>query len=334
MVTSATIVVTGAQGYIGSALVPKLSADGYSVRCVSRSLVPGQPQGSNKNVDTDLRRSEDWAGVLGDAAGVIHLASRTALRAAEADEAGDDEINVGPVRALVSALQVRPRGEARIPVVFASTATIFGDGPELPCDEKMPDRPLSVYDRHKLKCEGILKQATQDGYLAACSLRLANVYGRASATSSLAGSINNNRGILNNMMARAIRGEALTVYGAGNYIRDFIHLDDVVRAFAAALANTQVCDGTSYVIATGKGHSLTSAFSMVAGEAARITRKRVDVRHVPEPADLHQSERRNFIGNPDLFASRTGWAPEIDLATGIRRFLNGLTTPNLAVGNG
>jgi UDP-glucose 4-epimerase len=323
-----TIVVTGASGYIGAALVPRLRAGGYDTRVVLHA--DKARVASNESVVADLRRPDDWQEVLAGAAGVVHLASRTDLRTAEADIAADEEINVQPVRALIDALKALG---ARLPVVFASTVTVFGDNPPQPCNETAPDNPLSVYDRHKLACELLLKDATAGGVLSACTLRLANVYGRAKDVPGTS-STNSNRGILNAMMARAARGEGLTVYGAGEYIRDFVHINDVVTAFSAALANPRVQDGASYIIASGEGNSLKDAFALVAREAKALTGVAVDVRHVAEPADLHQSERRNFIGSSRLFESKTGWKHEIDLESGVRHCLRELSTPLLtASGN-
>ena len=321
------VVVTGASGYIGTALVPRLGAGGYVARGVS--TVRRAQTAPHESAVADLRRPDDWRRILTGADSVIHLASRTDLRAAEADAIVDDEINVQPVRALIDAVQALGQ---KIPVIFASTVTIVGDHPPLPCDETAPDNPLSVYDRHKLVCEVLLRKATAEGVLSACTLRLANVYGQATGVSRTS-STNSNRGILNAMMARAARGEALTLYGTGEYIRDFIHIDDVVAAFFAALTNSRVQDGASYIIASGEGNSLKSAFDLVAREAEAVSGAAVDVRHVTEPADLHQSERRSFVGNSHLFESRTGWKREVDLKSGVRRYLGGMASP-LSVANG
>ena len=216
--------------------------------------------------------------------------------------------------------------------MFASTVTIFGDNPPQPCNETAPDRPLSVYDRHKLACEVLLKQATLKGLLSACTLRLANVYGWARFAPGIASS-NNNRGILNAMMARALRGEALTLYSAGQYTRDFIHIDDVVAAFAAALAAPQVQDGDAYIVASGTGRTLADAFALVVRQVEALAGRSPEIRHVPEPKDLHQSERRNFVGDSRLFAARTEWAPTVDLETGVRRCVLELASSLLAVGD-
>jgi nucleoside-diphosphate-sugar epimerase len=301
-----TVVVTGARGYIGSALAQRLSAEGHAARLVSRSA------GAEGNYEqADLRDAAAWSRLIDGAAAIVHLSSRTDLRSAEADPAGDENINVEPIRALVRAAE---KAATPVKVAFASTVTIVGNQNANPVDERTPDRPCSVYDRHKLACEMLLREATARGVLRACSLRLSNVYGFGRS------SVNTNRGILNAMMKRAAAGEALSVYGDGAYIRDFTHLDDVVAAFSAAVASDSVGDGRHFVIATGEGHSLAEAFGMVADEAQARTGRRPDIRHVPEPADLQPIERRNFIGDSQAFRAATGWRPQFDLKVGIRDY--------------
>jgi len=82
------------------------------------------------------------------------------------------------------------------------------------------------------------------------------------------------------------------------------------------------CDGEHYVIATGQGApSRRSLSSGGAEETFRLTGRRVEIRHVPEPPDLHPIERRNFVGDSRLFRSASGWRPNVKLAAGIRDYL-------------
>jgi nucleoside-diphosphate-sugar epimerase len=310
-----TIVISGASGYIGSALLSRLASEGHSVRPVSRATGAPRIQATGAaNVETmvaDLRDARAWSALLEGADAVVHLSWRTDLGVAEADPIGDADINVEPVRALVRAAE---RTKKPPIVAFASTVTISGVNPRNPVDEQIADDPCSVYDRHKLACEHILREATARGALRACTLRLSNVYGFGSG----ARSTNPNRGILNAIMRQAARGEALSLYGTGEYLRDFTFIDDVIDAFCRALMSERVCDGSHYVIAKGQGRTLVQAFELVAQEAARLTGRVIDIRHVPEPADLHPIERRNFVGNSSLFQKLTGWGPQFDLPKGIR----------------
>ena len=317
-----TVVITGAQGYIGTALAKRLVRDGHALRLVSRSPqaagLGASPEARIDHIAADLRDPRAWPQLLDGADAVVHLSSRTDLRAAEADPQGDDEINIAPLRALVDAAT---KDKTSATVIFASTVTIAGAHPTLPVDESAPDAPCSVYDRHKQMCETILREATARGTLRACTLRLSNVYGYGQA------SINANRGILNVMINRAIDGAPLTLYGEGAYIRDFVHIEDVVEAFRLALERPAICDGRSYVITSGQGVTLAEAYDLIAAIARDYTGHRGEIRHIAEPAGLHPIERRNFVGNSQLFAKLTGWRPRFDLAGGIRDYFQRAMSP-------
>ncbi len=280
------VAVTGASGYIGTALTALL-AERWTVRPVERARL------------ASLRRS-DWS----DVDAVVHLSAQTNLRFAEANPADDERANVDSMRAVLAAARPGTR------VVFASTATIAGIASHV--DPTTPDAPITVYDRHKLAAEQLLARATERGDVRGVSLRLANVFGFGVA------SRNSARSVLNLMIRRAFTGEPLTIFGEGQYLRDFIHLSDVVTAFLAALA----CPATGpFPIGTGTGTSLAGCFAIVAEEAERITGRKVPVTHVAEPPDLHAIERRSAVVDPAAFVAASGWHPRTSLREGIRRDL-------------
>jgi nucleoside-diphosphate-sugar epimerase len=308
--------ITGARGYIGTALAERLSGDGHRLRLVSRASPEPVASSPNKQVEyvaADLRSADAWLSLLTEVDAVVHLSWRTDLHAAEANPREDRELNVEPVRALVRAARDLRRA---LPVIFASTVTIVGPTPQIPVSDTTEDQPCSVYDQHKLDCETMFREATRESVIRACSLRLSNVYGYGSGVAS----INSNRGILNAAMRRAAQGGALTLYGNGEYVRDFTFIGDVVDAVCRALGSTSALNGGHYVIARGRGYTLAQAFQLVAREALNCAGRTVKLRSVPEPPDLHPIERRNFVGDSTGFQKLTGWRPQVDLQSGIRDY--------------
>ncbi len=311
------IVITGARGYIGSALARRLASMGYRLRLVSREATDAGVTVTGR-VETvrlagSLADDGAWNGLIADAAAVIHLSAFTDLRAVEADPPRGAAINIAPLHRLIEA--AKNRRDTPLVIVFASTVTIVGDRHDNPVDERTLDHPVTTYDSQKLAGERMLSDAVRRGIVRGCSLRLSNVYGAAGQ------SANSNRGILNAMIERAAVGNALTVFGDGSHVRDFIHLDDVVDAFHRAVDDSRAWDGGHFVIASGRGETLRQAFAIVAHHASVLTGRQIKVSEIAEPSGIHPIERRSFVGNAAAFRARTGWEPRVDLADGIRRSL-------------
>lgn len=311
-----SVLVTGAGGYIGSALVAALLAEGARPVRLSRRDLP--PLAGARDVVGDPRRAGTWAPPLLDAEVVFHLAGETSTYAALADPLGSIEANLLPLVHLGQAF--RKAGRAPV-VVAASSCTVVGRPERLPVPEDAPSRPLSHYDTHKLMAELQLAQDVREGFVRGCSLRLANVYGRGPATQGAA-----DRGILDRVVAKALAGEPITLYGDGSPIRDYVHLEDVVRAFMAAALAPAAWDGRAMMVASGVGHSLARAFGLVAERVALATgRDPVPLVSVPWPAGAHAVEFRDFIGLPERLRAAAGWTASIGLVDGIDRAIGQMT---------
>ena len=110
-------------------------------------------------------------------------------------------------------------------VIYAGTSIQCGLNKEVLVNETLTDVPITVYDFNKLEAERYLKFAVQSGWIKGASLRLTNVYGPGPKSSS------SDRGVLNLMMRKDLKGETLTVYGQGDFISDYVYIDDVISAF-------------------------------------------------------------------------------------------------------
>jgi len=178
-------------------------------------------------------------------------------------------------------------------------------------DESHPDHPITVYDLHKQMAEQYLRWYTEQGFVRGVTLRLANVYGPGPLSSR------SDRGILNQMVRRALAGEPLTIYGAGDPLRDYIYVKDVARAFIAAARHSAALNGRYFVIGSGQGHTIAEAMRMIAARCGARTGREVPVQHIDPPGALSPIEQRHFVADSHRFCAATGWQAHHTLADGI-----------------
>ena len=303
-----TVVVAGASGYIASALVERL-AD-VAAKVVRLSRRPLTPAPGCADLSGDYADAAFWARALPGADAVFHLAAQTSFYKAAEDPDADFRANVLPMRALLEAC----RREGHRPfVVFSGSTTEAGLPLKTPVDENHPDAPVTIYDLHKLLAEKLLEGYVRQGFARGTTLRLSNVYGPGPRSSS------SDRGILNAMIARALRGERLTVYGTGEAMRDYLHIEDVAAAFLAAGKGAPALNGRHFVMGSGRGVTLADSFRLVAERVASRTGRRVEVASVPEPAGLSPIEARKFVADSSAFRAAADWSPVVALEDGVDR---------------
>lgn len=305
------ILVTGGGGYLASGLIPLLQdSGGRIVRLFRTAPEPGGGANSvqDRAVWGDIRDPEIWERVLEGVDVLFHFAAQTSTYEANADPIADQAVNVMPMLHLLEACR---RQRRVLKVCFASTVTVAGTPESLPVDESFPDHPLTVYDLHKQLAEQYLRWYSEQGWVQGVTLRLANIYGPGPRSSR------SDRGILNQMIRRALAGAPLTVYGTGAQLRDYLFIKDAARAFMAAAAKSESLSGQHFVIGSEVGHSIAAALQLVADRASARIGKPVEVRSVVPPAELSPIEQRSFVADSRRFREATGWQPQVSLAEGI-----------------
>lgn len=309
------ILITGASGYIASNLINTLNdLDCTLIRLDRRTTPPVYP-GRAEIVDIigDIQDSHVFEPALRDIDIVFHLAGQTSLYSAEKKPLDDLKVNVVPMLNLLETC--REKGRRPI-IIFSGTATEVGIPASLPVDETHRDCPISIYDIHKLMAENYLIYYAQKEIVRGATLRLANVYGPGPESSSA------DRGVLNMMMRRALANKPLNIYGTGEYLRDYIYVDDVVQALIEAAVHINRTSGKYFVIGSGEGKTLKDAVKLVAERAALRTGNRVEIKHVDPPSPLHPVEFRNFIADPQRFFQATGFKTSYSLIDGIDRTIS------------
>jgi nucleoside-diphosphate-sugar epimerase len=306
-----TVAVTGASGYLASCLIDLLKKTPAKIVRVSRQALPHSDQDEVLKLDLSCKNS--WIAIVAKADVVFHLAGNTSVYSAARHPSDNLRSTVLPITHLVAAARDVGR---KIRVVFASTATVYGLAESFPIVEDTPTAPTTIYDLHKLFAEKQLKLASDSGVLEFVSLRLANVYGVSSRTSSAA-----DRGVLNKITMLALQGRELQLYGDGNYLRDYVYVDDVARAFMVAGVGRQL-EGRAFNVASGNSVTVSTAFRVVAELVERFTGNQVRIKNVSWPEGVDPIELRNFVADISTFKKCSGWGPTVDLEEGVSRMIN------------
>ncbi len=307
------ILVTGGSGFLATNLIQQLLPMDCSIVRLSRGTpLPDLPTVQAEIIDLTgvLDERSTWEQALEGVDIVFHFAAQTSTYRANDDPLADLTSNVVP---MIQLLELCRQQQRPISVLFAGTVTAAGIPTHLPVDETHPDAPLTTYDVHKLAVEHYLYSYVQRGIVRGATLRLANIYGPGPRSSS------SDRGILNAMIRKALKGEALTIYGEGRMLRDYLYIEDATRAFLAAGIHAEKLEGEHYVLGSGSGTLFVAAVQLVAERVARITGKRSELRHVAAPANLSPIETRNFVADTTRFSQATGWRAQVSLVEGIDR---------------
>ena len=198
-------------------------------------------------------------------------------------------------------------------VILAGTSTQCGLPETLPVDENRIDEPTTFYDFYKLAAENFLKFYTRREFIKCASLRLTNVYGPGPGSSSA------DRGILNLMIRRALDNLPLTIYGSGDFIRDYIYIDDVVHVMLAAASYIDKINGKHLVLGSGSGYTVNEAIRTVAHLVSEETGKEVSVSNIDAPSGLLPIEFRNFRADTQSLQKFLNISTFENLDTGIKK---------------
>jgi UDP-glucose 4-epimerase len=237
--------------------------------------------------------------------GCFHLAAVASVQRSVEAWMETHKINAGGTVCVLNASRAR-----RVPVVFASSAAVYGSSSGLPMTEDVRPVPLTAYGADKLASELHAQVASNMFGVPTIGLRFFNVFGpRQDPRSPYSGVIS----IISDKM---IRGEEVEIHGDGQQARDFIYVSDVVDFLRAAMARADT-QARMLNVCTGRRTTIQS----LAAALGELTGSRSRIRSAPaRPGDIRES-----LGDPARAALSLGIEARIDLREGLRKTIRSLT---------
>ena len=311
--------ITGGCGFIGTSLIKNLVEDGNHYIRVMDDLSVGSREdlgrvcsfneakvaqktsaGAVELVVGDIKDEMLCLTAAEDMDVVVHLAANTGVAPSVKDPRADMMANVNGTFNMLEAS--RKKGVKRF--VFASSGAPAGECTP-PIHEELAPHPVSPYGASKLAGEGYCSAFYHTFGVETVALRFGNVYGPLSGHKT---------SVVAKFIRRAFNGEVLEIYGDGSQTRDFIYIDDLVRAIRSAQATPGV-GGETFQIATNRE---TTVSEMVEILIPALERSGVTGIRVIHGDRLTGDVMRNF-SDTSKAKKMLGWTPEIELQTGIQK---------------
>ena len=297
-------IVTGATGFVGSAITESLRVSGQTVISVSRSAQAPDSCSSIGLKDLRLIDTRGYQSVV-----FMHLAGETSAQRWENEQ---DELSRSHEAYLSTVMRFAKLASRTCQVRFvnASTATVVGSAQGV-VSNRTQVKPEISYDSWKLRQEALVCQGARDLGAQSVSLRLPNIYGRPQNHPS------GGRGFVTKAIKEALQGVPLTCFLGEPLIRDYLHVDDAARAFILS-SDPSIRLAKSEFIGTGVGTSARELMEVIADSVFEVMRFRPEVREVDPPLTLTDLDKRSVVIDSEPFQEATGWVPRVNVREGIR----------------
>ncbi|NCF83738.1 MAG: NAD-dependent epimerase/dehydratase family protein [Proteobacteria bacterium] len=306
----AEYLVTGGCGFIGSHLADALICQGHKVRNLD-DLSTGKRENAPRESEVVIGDVCDQP-LLGRAMagvdGCFHLAAIASVERSNEDWLGTHRVNLtGTIGVFDAAREARSTGP--VPVVYISSAAVYGDNASVPLQESTATRPLTAYGADKLATELHARIATFVHSVPTIGFRLFNVYGPRQDPSSPYS------GVISIFVDRIFNARPIDIYGDGTQVRDFVYVEDVVSFLIAGMRKPG-SQAQVYNVCRGKATSIRELADVLFAVCGR----NVEVKFRPDRA----GDIRTSIGDPAKSTRHFRMHAGTELGMGLRRTLNTL----------
>ncbi|MDA1095677.1 MAG: NAD-dependent epimerase/dehydratase family protein [Chloroflexi bacterium] len=305
------VLVTGSTGFVGQKLVPCLLTRGHTVIAAH---LPGDDAGrlAGSGVTTvpmDLRSSPSIREALGthpDA--VVHLAAVASGGAARNDPALAWEINAAGTARILDEITKASSARSALPrFLLASSIEVYGAGEPRPRRETDPLNPSSPYAASKRGAELACLETSSRTGLPVVIARATNHTGAGQTEQYFVPAL------VNRITRAKAAGEGVVRSGNLEVVRDFLDVDDVVRAYVILLERDDL--GGIFNVSSGVGRPLAEVVGLIADLAG------ADVQVRPDPALERSADIPHLVGDNSRLVGETGWGPKMELEETLRTMI-------------
>ena len=300
-----SFLVTGAAGFIGSALSKRLKMNGHNgvtIDDLSTGYMDNIPKGVEfvKGDCADEKIYNRLENYSFDA--IFHFAGQSSGEISFDNPSKDLETNTKSTLLLIEyALKIKCKR-----IIYASSMSVYGEHEDRPINEKDICSPVSFYGVGKLASENYLQIYKSYG-IVFTSLRLFNVYGPGQNLANL------RQGMVSIYLAQAVNDEKIVVKGKGNRFRDFIYIDDVVEFCVQCISNKGTFNQVIN-IGTGKKTLVDELLKIINAKIG----KKTEIEYIEgTPGDLH-----GIISDTHLMNSIFPQNISTELEYGISQMIN------------
>lgn len=304
--------VTGGCGFIGSHLVKSLLDEGHKVRILDDLSTGAVPK--------PHKRLEIWIGDVADGPTVIramervdgcfHLAAMVSPALVDRDWQKAGRTNISGSIAVLAAARAAQQGAhpRTVPVVYASSAAVYGEAGKLPLAEDAPCNPISNYGAAKLAVEVYASTVSQNYGIPTVGLRLFNVYGPNLVDAGLRSSYT---GAVAQFFNLLTQGKPIRIDGNGEQTRDFVYVEDVIECFKKAMEQVATLDANPRVlnVCTETATSINEIARLIAG----LCHQSPDIHFAPSL----QGHIERSVGSQARMKRLLNMAPSTKLADGL-----------------
>jgi len=302
--------VTGGAGYIGSTLVLKLLERGDEVVSVDNQsigdykfLEENPATHGAKRIVGDIRDQDLLLDVWAGCDAVAHLAALPGL--VRCNEHPEEAISVN-VYGTHQVMEAARKLDIKR-VVFCSSASTYGVPIHMPVTEEHPQRPLNLYGVTKVSGEQVIDTYWDNYGIETVNLRFGNIYG--------VGLFTRWDTVIPKFVKQALSGEKITVYGDGEYSRDFVHVQDITKAMTLSLT-TEGVGGEAFNVG-GETLTINQIADMVQEEVNRETGVTAEaVNTAPRPG-----ETKKFSYDLTKIRGKLGFVNDWTVREGVKQLI-------------